>query len=205
MVAVTIQNAGNTETSIQLEVMAWAQADGDDVYTLSEDLGLMACPSVFTIPAGESQIVRVALDGIPTDRDTEGTYRLFIREIPPEPVGDQTAVQVAVRIGVPIFLPPARAAQPAMDWAIDDRGGDGIWATAINRGNVHALVQNVRLENGNDVVFEANTHRYVLPGATISWRLDTSAPFAGTLPTSALELKAATDQGPYQELLTVGR
>lgn len=205
VVAVTIQNAGVTDTSIQLEIMAWSQADSDDVYTNDGAVGLLACPSVFTIPAGKEQIIRIALDEVDQARDSEGTFRLFIREIPPAPVEGQTAVQVALRIGVPIFLPPERATQPAIDWAIESRGENGLWATAHNRGNVHSLVQNIRLEDGNDVVFEAATHRYILPGATMSWRLDTREPYTGKLPTTPLELKATTDQGPYQELLRVGR
>lgn len=205
VVAVTIQNAGVADTSIQLEVMAWSQANGEDIYTDDGTVGLMACPSVFVIPAGEEQIVRIALDESDAVRNVEGTYRLFIREIPPAPEEGQTAVQVAVRIGVPIFLPPVRAVQPAIDWAIEDRGENGLWATAHNKGNLHALVTGVRLENGNDIVYETPTHRYVLPGATMSWRLDSRERFTGTLPTTLLELKAETDQGPYQESLTVGR
>jgi len=205
VVAVTIQNAGTTETSIQLEIMAWAQVDGEDVYTDDGTASLLACPSVFTIPAGEKQIIRIAIDEEERVRDREDTFRLFIREIPPAPVDGQTAVQVALRIGVPIFLPPTRVAQPSIDWAIESRGEGGLWVTAHNRGIVHSLVQNVRLENGNDIVFEAATHRYVLPGVSMSWRLDTRERFTGTLPDTPLEFKATTDQGPYQEMLTVDR
>lgn len=205
VVAVDIQNTGATETVLQLQIMAWSQQEGDDVYTEAEELGLIVCPPMFTIPAGETQIVRIALDDIERDWNREGTFRLFIQEIPPEPSEDTTAVQVAVRIGVPIFLSPAKVTQPPLAWSVEDRGGEGLWATARNDGNVHALVSGVRLQTGDQVHFQTSTHRYVLPGATVTWRLDTSAPFEGSLPSSPLQLIVATDQGPYEEMISVDR
>jgi len=205
-VAISIQNTGNTEAVIQLQMMSWSQPNGEDVYTPTDDLEIMACPPLFTVQAGESQIVRVGLEAFERDWSTEGAFRLFIQEIPPAPVEGENAVQVAVRIGVPVFLPPQNAVQPTLDWHIENRDADGLWMTVNNTGTLHALVSGLQLTGaGNDAfVFETATHQYVLPGSTVSWRLDTTKPITGTIP-NVVEATFATDQGAYQETLTIAK
>lgn len=204
IVAVSIENQGATEAVIQLELMSWSQADGSDVYGSTEDLGILACPPLFTVSAGETQVIRVGLEDMQRDWSTEGAFRLFIQEIPPAPLEGQTAVQVAVRIGVPVFLPPPTIIQPSLDWGLEDRGDAGLWMTVKNSGNLHALISGVQLAMGPDFEFKTNTHQYVLPGATISWRLDTSSPVTSGIP-DAVELTASTDQGVYKETVAVGK
>ncbi len=204
VVAVSIENQGTSEAVIQLQLMSWSQADGSDVYGSTEDLGILACPPLFTVPAGQTQVIRVGLEDMQRDWSTEGAFRLFIQEIPPAPIEGQTGVQVAVRIGVPVFLPPPTITQPSLDWGLEDRGDAGLWMTVKNRGNVHALISGVQLAMGADFEFKTNTHQYVLPGATISWRLDTSSPVTSAIP-DAVELTVSTDQGIYQETVAVGK
>ena len=204
VVAVSIENQGASEAVIQLQLMSWSQVDGDDVYGSTEDLGILACPPMFTVPAGQTQVIRVGLENGQRDWSTEGTFRLFIQEIPPAPVEGQTAVQVALRIGVPVFLPPPTTIKPSLDWNIESRGDAGLWATVKNSGNVHALINAMQLASEAGFTFTTNTHQYVLPGATISWRLDTSNPVTVDIPDS-LELTATTDQGSYTETVAIGR
>jgi len=203
VVAVTITNQGNTEANIQLQLMAWSQENGEDVYGPSDTLGVIACPSIVNIPAGQSQIVRVGLEEEDRVWDKEGTFRLFIQEIPPEAADGATAVRVAVRIGVPVFLPPAQFIQPALSWQIKSTDQDGLWMTATNEGTSHVLISGIQLRQ-DDFLFQANTHQYILPGASISWQLDHASPVTSPLPGS-VELLASTDQGSYEETLSTGK
>jgi len=203
VVAITIENTGNSEAVIQMQLMSWSQENGEDIYGPSDTLGVMACPSMVSIPAGESQIVRVGLEDIARSWDTEGTFRLFIQEIPPKAVEGATAVQVAVRIGIPVFLPPTNFVQPTLNWQIKAGDQGGTWMTVVNEGTSHALISGVQLKQ-DEFLFQTNTHQYILPGATISWRLDQANPIADTLPGS-VELLASTDQGSYQETLQIDR
>lgn len=195
--AMTIHNRGTTDALVQLRVAKWSQKEGKDQYEDSDDM--IACPPLFNVAAGEEQVVRMAL-GVPHDDwSTEGTYRLYIQEVPARPDdGAENQIQFAVRISIPIFLQPNNPTQPPLSWTITQN--DGLWATVENTGNAHALVAGIRLMKDGEVFFDASTHQYILPGATMSWQLDTAAPFAARLPES-FELMAATDQGVYQETL----
>src|SRR5712692_1255538 len=55
----TMQNNGDQAVVVQIEVMAWSQADGKDIYTLSRDL--LANPPIFTLVPQGTQIVRIGL------------------------------------------------------------------------------------------------------------------------------------------------
>jgi len=200
---ITIDNQGTSEAVIQLQLMSWAQENGADIYGPSDTLGVLACPSMFNIPPGGSQIVRIGLEDMARNWDTEGTFRLFIQEIPSQIAEDASAVQVAMRIGVPVFLPPKNSVQPTLNWQIKTGDQGGVWMTAVNEGTSHALVSGIQLKQG-DFLFQANTHQYILPGATISWRVDLANPIAGALPDS-VEMLASTDQGSYEETLQIDR
>jgi len=202
VVAVTIENQGTTEAVVQLQLMSWTQENGEDIYGPTDTLGIMVCPSMSTIQPGESQILRVALEEVDRDWSTEGSFRLFIQEIPSAPSEEATAVQVAVRIGVPVFLPPKKIAQPPLAWQLESRGEDGLWMTVSNSGNVHALISNLQLTSEAGFQFQAASHQYVLPGSTVTWRLDQLNPISGTLP-EAVQLLVSTDQGTYQETLSI--
>ncbi len=193
--AMTIHNRGTSDALVQLRVAKWSQQDGKDQYEDSDDM--IACPPLFNVGAGEEQVVRMAL-GVPYDDwSTEGTYRLYIQEVPPRPDDSaENQIQFAVRISIPIFLQPESKAQPPLSWTFTQK--DGLWATVENTGNAHALVSGIRLMKDGEVFYDTNTHQYILPGATMSWRLDAAQPFAAKLPAS-FELMAATDQGIYQE------
>ena len=200
---ITIENQGNTEAVLQMQLMSWGQESGEDVYGPSDTLGVIACPSMFNIPAGESQIVRIGLEDMSRDWGTEGTFRLFIQEIPSQPAEDATAVQVAMRIGIPVFLPPTNFVKPALNWQIKTGDQGGTWMTVVNEGTSHALISGIQLKQ-EEFLFQTNTHQYVLPGATISWRLDLANPITGALPGS-VDMIASTDQGSYEETLQIGK
>ena len=204
VVAVTVTNQGSSEAVIQLQLMAWSQSDGADVYVPIDSNDIIACPSIFTVPPGQSQVVRVGLEEKRRDWSIEGAYRLFINEIPPEPTPGATAVQVAVRISVPVFLTPTQVTQPPINWQIESREGDGLWMTIHNNGNVHALVNRLRLMADEQIFFETATHQYILPDASVSWRIDTNDPITGSIP-EVVDLMVATDQGVYEKTLTIGR
>jgi len=204
IVAITVDNQGDTETAIQMQLMKWSQRDGEDVYEPSDDMGLMACPPLFVVGAGSTQIVRVGLEQDRKNWNSEEAYRLFIQEIPPEPAEGETGVQVALRIGVPVFLPPKDFSQPNLTWHMESRGAAGLWMTVSNSGTVHALVSGVQLSSRSGFRFAASAHQYVLPGATMSWRLDGLNPISGPLP-DTVEFQISTDQGLYEGSLPIGK
>lgn len=188
--AMTVRNLGNEPTVLQLEVMNWSQEQGKDVYTPSREL--LATPPIFTVPAGGSQIVRVGLRR-PPDAQRELTYRLFLQEVPPPPKPGFQGLQVALRIGVPVFVPPAAVQPPVLAWRIIRTREGQLELGLANNGNSHVQVANVRLvrPDGGELG-KQQIAAYVLSGQSSIWPLkDIKAP----QPVSALHVFAQTDIG----------
>ena len=80
MGALTVRNDGTEPASLQMEMLNWSQAQGQDVLTPTREL--LANPPIFTVPAGGSQLVRVGLRRAP-DGQRELTYRIVLQELPP--------------------------------------------------------------------------------------------------------------------------
>ncbi|MGR9085691.1 MAG: fimbrial biogenesis chaperone [Gammaproteobacteria bacterium] len=188
--AMTVRNNGGEPAVLQLEVMSWSQQQGKDVYTPSREI--LATPPIFTVPSGGSQIVRVGLRR-PPDAQRELTYRLFLQEVPPPPKPGFQGLHVALRIGVPIFVPPAVAQPPVLTWRIFRTGQGELEVSLTNGGNSHVQVANVRLAQpeGGELV-KQQIASYVLPGQSRSWPLkDIKTPPSA----SSFQLFAQTDIG----------
>lgn len=102
VVLLEVQNVSDTVTLAQLDAFTWTQAGDGDVLTPTTDL--ITTPLVLNLAAGETRFVRVGLRQ-PNQTDSEHSYRLFVREVPPAFVAG-TGLQFAVRIGVPVFVLP---------------------------------------------------------------------------------------------------
>ncbi|MDD5268953.1 MAG: molecular chaperone [Methylococcales bacterium] len=167
--AMTVRNTGGEPAVLQLEVMSWSQAQGKDVYTPTKEI--LATPPIFTVPAGGSQIVRVGLRR-PPDAQRELTYRLYLEEVPPPPKPGFQGLQMALRMGVPLFVPPAAVQLPVLAWRIF-RTKEGQFEVGVtNNGNTHVQVANVRLARADGG--ELGTQQiagYVLPGQSHNWLL----------------------------------
>lgn len=184
VMALTLTNSRNREASIQLEIKQWSQLHGEDVYESTTEL--LATPPIFTLAAGEQQIVRIGLRR-PPDPDTELSYRLFLQELqPPTPEGFQ-GLQMVLRMGVPVFVAPAGAApRHDLDWQADRIEDNQLRLRVENRGTGYAQVTSMALEAG-EARLEPGGMLYVLPGATRHWVLDGGAALT---PGTLLELSA---------------
>ncbi|MCK5041172.1 MAG: molecular chaperone [Sphingomonadales bacterium] len=200
--AIKVENQGDADANIHLELMNWTQVDGKDVYTATDEMFVLACPPLFQVKAGETQIVRVGIEVEQANSNVEGTYRLFIQEIPPAPIEGGNAIQVAVRIGVPVFLLSQDRSQPPLDWHIKNGGDDGVWMVAHNSGNSHVLINGVELSSGSTFSYKTAAHQYILPGSEVSWRIDRSNPITQKLP-EFVTVHLTTDFGHYNSVVIV--
>ncbi len=188
-----MRNTGAEPTLVQLEASRWSQADGQEVLTASNEV--LATPPIFTIPAGGAQIIRVGLRRAP-DVQTELTYRLVLREVPPAGPLAQ-GLRLTLQISMPIFVQPAAAAAPALHWrAMRTREGQ-IRLFASNSGNAHVQLGELKLAlaaNGQPVGAHS-TAEYVLPNNSRTWIVNAQpAPAVGTL----LRVFSQTDAGKVQ-------
>jgi fimbrial chaperone protein len=170
--------------------MTWTQQQGKDVYAPTTEI--LATPPVFTVPAGGSQVIRVGLRRAP-DAQREITYRLFLQEVPPPPKPGFQGLQVALRIGVPVFVTPATEQLTALAWKIYRTRDGKLEVSLTNNGGIHVQVANfklVKVDGGE--LGKQHIAAYVLPSQTNSWEVkDISVPQSVT----TLHLFAQTDAG----------
>lgn len=160
VVALTLTNASDRDISFQTELSEWTQSENDDRYTSTSDL--LATPPIFTVPAGERQILRVGLRR-PPDRDRELSYRLFIQELPGSTPEGFTGLQVVLRMSIPIFVAPAGGSPDHdLSWHMGHNDDGQPRLEVRNRGNGHAQVTDLKLHLGERRI-EPGGMFYVLP------------------------------------------
>jgi fimbrial chaperone protein len=102
----------------------------------------------------------------------EETYRLFLEQLPPAapeaaPVG--ASLRVLLRVGVPVFVAPAQAAErKASIGGPEIQAGQVRWSVA-NEGNVHFVADRVEMKalarDGTTLFTRQFQERYFLAGA----------------------------------------
>ncbi|MGA9853153.1 MAG: fimbria/pilus periplasmic chaperone [Gammaproteobacteria bacterium] len=197
---VTVTNSSDSPTVVQLQIVAWSQENGEDVYTASRNL--LATPPIFTIPAGGQQTVRLGLMTQPDPRQ-EIAYRLFLQEVPPPPQPGLQGLQVLLRIGIPVFVEPATATAPDLHWSLRRVSATELSVEALNDGSAHAHIGELTLTKGsNGKALAEQSGGYVLPGARHTWNFKLAKPLtAGT----SLIITAETDRGTLHAQLVPGK
>ena len=168
----TVRNESDEPLRFQLSVFAWDQAaTGELVLTPTDDIVFF--PALVTLAPKEERRVRVGR--VTGAGDREKTYRIFIEEMPPlVAVGTSgTAVRVLTKMGVPIFVRPARETATAVIGDVEQRAGTFHFALS-NTGTVHFVPQQVTVRGlaGASTVFEQKLDGwYVLSGGKRDFEL----------------------------------
>jgi len=201
-VAIRISNNSDQPTSIQIQAVTWSQVDGKDVYAPTREL--LVAPPIVTIAANSEQIVRAALRR-QADPANELSYRIFLQELAGPPPPGFRGLQVALRIGLPVFVQPQHGlAAPKLTWSLSRRADNKLVVTLRNDGNAHVQVSDFRLTlpGSQKVIAGESASSYVLAGQTRSWELHTD-PAIKARP-AVLQLHAYTDAGEFDVALTAG-
>ncbi len=187
-----VSNGTDAERRFQIEALRWTRVDGEDRFEPAEEL--VVNPPLFRLKAGAAQVVRVGmLDAVPAA--VEGAYRIYISEVPDGTAPPDNQLRVLMRFGVPVFVAPQAAVQPALQWSAR-HGADGYALTARNAGNAHerraSLV--VRDADSGRVLWQQDGFRDLLAGGdTYTWRFRASGAAARTLRIEALTDTGAAD------------
>jgi fimbrial chaperone protein len=191
--AVTVRNSGAESVVVQITVQAWSQQQGKDV--LGDTGDLIISPPIATIPAGQEQVIRIGLRRAP-DAQQELSYRLFLQEVPPPPQPGFQGLQVALRIGLPIFVQPRSGpAKATLVWDAQLRADGNVSLKLQNKGTGHIQISDLAmyLPDGQEPIAAHSSLAYVLPGQSREWDLKLTRP--GVKKTDRLRLKVATDAG----------
>lgn len=186
VVALRVHNSGSEPASVQAELMAWSQQNGEEQFEPSREV--LVTPPIFTVPPGETQVIRIGLRRPPSP-DTELSYRLFLQELPPPIPDNFQGLRVVTRMSLPVFVAPASgAATPGLNWRAR-RGMEGeLLITARNDGNGHGQITELHLQLGGDRKHSQRGNTYVLPGAEHNWSIASEGEHIA--PGSALVLTA---------------
>jgi fimbrial chaperone protein len=139
-VLLTLRNDSTETLRFQLSVFAWTQTPSGEMQ-LEPTEDIVFFPTLLTLKPTETRRVRV---GTATGFDVrEKTYRIFVEELPPE--GQvQEGIRVLTKMGIPIFLRPAKEVASAT--LNDLRQQDGaLRFTLTNAGTVHVVPQNIKV------------------------------------------------------------
>jgi len=200
--AITVRNDGDDAVVIQSSVVGWAQDNGQEVYAPTTEA--LVTPPIMTVPPGGEQIVRVGLRR-PPDPQRELTYRLYLQEVPPPPKPGFTGLQVALRVGLPVFVPPIAPGIRRLEWSAQIGPDGAIRLAAQNTGNAHVQITDfeLRLAGAAEPIAHESTLAYVLAGQRRQWTLPASPDRVKSV--TEFRLKAYTDAGEIDTAVKVER
>jgi fimbrial chaperone protein len=200
--AIIVRNESDQPSSIQIQAVSWSQVDGKDVYTPTREL--LVSPPIATIPPKSDQVIRVALRR-PADPSKELAYRINLQELPHEQATESTGVQVALRIGLPVFVQSAKGdAAPKMAWSVARVTDSQLKVQLRNQGNAHVQVSDFSLHAAGaaQAVSSESASSYVLAGQSREWLLKTAP--SQTIANGRLRLTAFTDADKVDTELVLG-
>lgn len=187
----TVTNTDTDEAGFTAEVMAWTQQDGKDVLVPTRDA--VVSPGSFTVAAGRSQVVRVALRQTPTSASV--TYRLILRQkvtAAPSVAAGTTGATITPRyvFSLPLFV-ERPAAKPQVSVTLSPAGASRTLVLR-NSGDGYGVFRNIRVTAGGQS-FDLGA-QYVLSGVTMQVPLPPEAQNAATLEFTATD----RDQKPVR-------
>jgi fimbrial chaperone protein len=191
---ITVRNADTAPLTIQAQLVAWTQETGEESYADTRDI--LATPPVFTIPPNGEQVVRVALRKEP-DATLETAYRVFLQEIPGAKSAESNSLNIALRVGVPLFVSPAQQALGKLEWLATPQPDGKLHVEAMNTGTAHVQVTGfeVSLEGHAERIY-VNQMKYVLPGTHASWIVD--LPDGTTSVPATARVVGSSDRGNFE-------
>ena len=193
----SVRNEGTEPITMQMEVLSWSQREGKAVFAATREL--LANPPIFTIPAGNSQLVRVGLRRAP-DAQRELAYRVILQELPPPPNPDAMGMFMTMRISLPVFVLPEIDTKPVLLWQAARTSQGALKISLSNSGNAHIQIKNFKLSllDSAQPWLTQQSSDYVLAGQSRDWILPANPENPAPPPGVSLKLFAQTDAGDIE-------
>jgi len=167
----TLINPSDAALYGQVRVFRWAQINGEDQLTPTEDL--IASPPLIQVAGKADQLVRL-VRRTASSTPIEQSYRLLIDELPAPDENNPGGVTIRLRYSVPVFVEPAQAnQQPILTWQLAHTAGHWI-LSVLNTGVRHAQISAVTVlgTTGTSYTISKGLLGYALAGAGRSWQVD---------------------------------
>jgi fimbrial chaperone protein len=195
-VLLTLHNESMDTLNFQLSVFSWEQSSSGEMQ-LRPTQDIVFYPPLLTLKPSEIRRVRV---GTATSFDArEKTYRIFVEELPPPSA--PKGVRVLTKMGIPIFLRPAK--EVATVTLADLGQQDGLLKfTLSNTGTVHIVPRSIKVRGlaGSNPAFERELEGwYVLAGGRRDFA--TAVPKNGCEQVTSIVVDVQFESGQVQERL----
>lgn len=163
----TVRNTSDAPVNLQVRVMDWQQAGGLERFTPTDML--MASPPIAALAPGETQIVRLMVDGL-SQAPVERAFRLVLDQIPSATPLEGAGMRIQLRVLVPVFVLPKGSAHPDLRWSAK-RSGKDLVLTVVNDGARHDRLLNLKIKAaaGTPIAVPSTNTGYVLSGGSQSW------------------------------------
>jgi fimbrial chaperone protein len=192
----TISNESDETLRFQLAAYRWSQAPSGEMELAPTD-DVVLFPRLLTLEPRKERKIRVG--SVSAFGSSEKTYRIFVEELPSAEKASLTSgtpgVRVLTRMGIPVFLQPAKA-----------QAGGAIVNTSVeqgrlsfqvrNDGNAHLMLETVSLrgigEHGETVIDKQIEGWYVLAGGVRQFDLPLSSEKCDRVRTLRIEARTET-------------
>lgn len=172
-VLLTLRNQSDGPLRFELSAFGWTQSPSGEIQLEPTD-DVVFFPSLLTLAPGETRRIRVGRATGVAPR--EKTYRIFVEELPPLDEAE-SGVRVLTKMGIPIFVRPAKEVASATLNGLGRQGG-ALRFSLTNDGTVHFVPRDVRVRGlaGGAVAFEQQLDGwYVLAGGRRDFTMDVPA------------------------------
>ena len=198
---VSLRNESKASLRFEITVFTWTE-DEHGKMNLTPSTDVTFFPKLIELAAGASRNIRIGINA-GMARDTEQTFRLFVEELPDQTAPSANAVAIRTKIGIPVFVRPAKPARAAVVDGVSVAGGK-VLTRVKNTGNLHISVETISVKGtgaSNAATFSKEGQGwYVLPGATRVFEVPLTAAECGATSSVAVEVTGhnATIKGSGQ-------
>ena len=195
----TLRNDSEEILRFQLTAFGWQQTPAGEI-TLTPTQDVVFFPALLTLAPKEERRIRVG-STVPAAAQ-ERTYRIFVEELPQSDGARANAVRVLTKMGIPIFIRPAKEVATADLRDLALRAGSLSFSLA-NRGSVHFVPQRVVVRaagaSGERLAEQELKAWYILAGGRREFEVVTPAEQCARV--ASLSVEVAFDANVLEERL----
>jgi fimbrial chaperone protein len=172
----TLRNASNAALRFEITLFAWSE-DERGAMMLQPSTDVTFFPKLIELAPGASRNIRLGIKA-GASRDVEQSYRIFVEELPDQSAPSANVVAIRTKVGIPVFVRPAKPARSAVIDGVSVAGGK-VLTRVRNVGNLHVSVDAITVKgigpSSAPTFSKEGAGWYVLPGATRIFELPMSA------------------------------
>jgi fimbrial chaperone protein len=195
----TLRNDSEETLRFQLTAFGWQQTPAGEI-TLTPTQDVVFFPALLTLAPKEERRIRVG--STVSAAAQERTYRIFVEELPQSDGARANAVRVLTKMGIPIFIRPAKEVATADLRDLALRAGSLSFSLA-NRGSVHFVPQRVVVRaagaSGERLAEQELKAWYILAGGRREFEVVTPAEQCARV--ASLSVEVAFDANVLEERL----